>query len=99
TYLATHEGWGVPLVGHSHRWAAAAILMLGSLSCGLGSPAQGRVPMLFATLGTAALVLAVVALATGSLTPLSLFVADIVVLWALATLRHGRHAPRWPVTA
>jgi hypothetical protein len=54
---------------------------------------------LFATLGGAALVLSVVALATGSLTPLSLLVADIVVLWALATLRHARHAPHSPVTA
>jgi len=49
-FLATHEGWGVPLVGDSHRWAAGAILLLGSMTCGLG----------------------VLALATGSLTPLSL---------------------------
>src|SRR5438034_4339420 len=30
-FLATHEGWGVPLVGDSHRWAAGAILLLGSM--------------------------------------------------------------------
>jgi hypothetical protein len=29
---------GVSLVGSSHRWAAAAILLLGMVTCGLGSP-------------------------------------------------------------
>jgi hypothetical protein len=38
-----------------------------------------------------------VALVTGSLTPLSPFVADIVVLWAAATVRHVRHGPGKPV--
>src|SRR5919201_3037087 len=37
-FVATHEGWSVPLVGDSHRWAAGAIFLLGSLTCGLGSP-------------------------------------------------------------
>src|SRR4051794_39073725 len=27
TFAATHEGWNVPLVGDSHRWAAAVILL------------------------------------------------------------------------
>ena len=40
-FLATHEGWGVPLVGDSHRWAAGAIFFLGSMTCGLGA-GQGR---------------------------------------------------------
>jgi hypothetical protein len=92
-FLATHEGWGVPLVGDSHRWAAGAILLLGSLTCGLGSPGKGVWTKLLATLGAAALVLAVLAVATGSLTPLSLLVVDIVVLWAASTLRHVLHAP------
>jgi hypothetical protein len=92
-FLATHEGWGVPLVGDSHRWAAGAIFLVGSLTCGFGSPATGAWKTLFATLGVAALVLAALAVATGSLTPLSLLVLDLVALWALATLRHAQRLP------
>ena len=94
TFFATHEGWNVWLVGDSHRWAAGVIAVLGSLTCGLGSPARGAATKLLAILGTVALVLAVVALVTGSLTPLSLLVVDIVLLWAASTLRHSAHGPR-----
>jgi hypothetical protein len=97
-FAATHEAWDVPLVGSSHRWAAAAIMLLGVLTCGLGSPGDGPVRGLLATLGTAALVLGVLALATGSLTALSLFVAAFVALWVVSTARHLRHPPRHPVT-
>ncbi len=48
----------------------------------------------FAALGTIALVLFVWALASGSLAPLSLLVADIVALWLAATLRHAVHPPQ-----
>lgn len=88
-FLATHEGWGVPLVGDSHRWAAAAIFLLGSLTCGLGSPGKDAATKLLAFLGVGALVLAVLAVATGSLTHLSLLVVDMVALWAVSTLRHA----------
>jgi hypothetical protein len=98
-FLATHEGWGVPLIGDSHRWAAGAIMLLGMLTCGFGSPRKGRTTWLLATLGALAFVLAAVAIATGSLTPLSLLVADIVLLWAASTLRHAWHVPRKPLTA
>jgi hypothetical protein len=27
-FLATHQGWGVPVIGDSHRWAAGAISFL-----------------------------------------------------------------------
>jgi hypothetical protein len=94
TFFATHEGWNVWLVGDSHRWAAGVILALGMLTCGLGSPGRGAATSLLATLGVLALVLAVVALATGSLTALSLLVVDIVVLWAGSTLRHVGHGSR-----
>lgn len=90
TYTATHETWAVPLVGGSHRWATGAILLLGILGCGQGD-ARGvgrRTMTLFATLGGLALVLAALAFWTASLTPLSLLVAAIVLLWALATVRH-----------
>jgi hypothetical protein len=92
-FLATHEAWGVPLVGNSHRWAAGAIFLLGSLTCGLGSPGKDRATKLLVILGVAALVLAVLAVATGSLTPLSLLLVDMVALWAVSTLRHAA-APR-----
>ena len=59
----------------------------------LGSPAKGAAWKLPATLGVLALVLAVPALATGSLTPLSLLVVDIVVLWAVSTVRHASCVP------
>jgi hypothetical protein len=88
-FLATHESWGVPLVGDSHRWAAGAIFLLGSLTCGLGSPGNDRASKLLAVLGVAALVLAALAVATGSLTPLSLLVTDMVALWAVSTARHA----------
>ena len=92
-FLATHEGWGVPLFGDSHRWAAGAIFFLGSMTCGLGSPSKDAATKLLTILGITAFMLAVVALATGSLTPLSLLVVDMVTLWAVATLRHLRRAP------
>jgi hypothetical protein len=99
TFVATHAGWGVPLVGNSHRCAAGVILTLGLLTCGLGSPARGGAMTFFASLGTAALVFAGLALWTGSLTPLSLLAADLVGLWAVATSRHLGRARRTPITA
>lgn len=95
-FFATHEGWNVPLVGDSHRWAAVVIFLLGAVTCSLGSQTKSM-PMLFWALGSAALVLALLAVATGSLTPLSLLVIDIVVLWATATMRHIRHVPGRPI--
>lgn len=91
-FFATHESWNVALVGDSHRWAAVVIFLLGAVTCGLGTQTQ-RTPMLFWVLGSAALALGFLAVATGSLTPLSLLVVDIVVLGAAATWRHVRHAP------
>lgn len=94
TFFATHEGWNVWLVGDSHRWAAGVIFALGVLACGLGSPGRGAATRLLATLGVLAFVLAVLALVTGSLTPLSLLVVDIVLLWAASTVRHVGHGSR-----
>jgi len=96
-FAATHEGWGVPLIGASHRWATGAILVLGMLACGEGEKASRRATALFAVLGTIGFALAVLAFWTGSLTPLSLLVADVVVLWATATARHVRRLPRHTV--
>jgi hypothetical protein len=87
-FLATHEGWNVWLIGDSRRWAAGAISLLGIATCAQGSPEKGAGTRFLAALGMLAAVLAVVAIATGSLMPLSLLVADIVLLWALSTSRH-----------
>jgi hypothetical protein len=98
-YVATHEGWSVPLIGDSHHWAAGVIFVLGVATCGLGSPAKGAATWLLATLGVLALLLGAIAVATGSLTPLSLLVFDIVLLWWLSTLRHAVHQSRAPRAA
>ena len=89
-FVATHQAWDVWLIGSSHRWAAVAVTLLGSATCALGSASQelseGSRP------GSA-----VVAIATGSLTALSLLVLSIVVLWAGSTLRHAWHPTHHPV--
>jgi hypothetical protein len=91
-FAATHEGWGVPLIGSSHRWATGAIMLLGIGTCAQGKASRDAPAS--ALLGVLALGLGVLALVTGSLTPLSFLVIDIVALWALSTLRHARgHGP------
>jgi hypothetical protein len=96
-FLATHEGWGVPLIGDSHRWATGAILLLGMATCGQGSPGRDFATKICAALGVLAFVLAITALVTASLTPLSLLVVDILALWAVSTLRHVLHLPSRPI--
>ena len=94
TFAAAHEGWNVWLVGSSHRFAAAVVGVLGIVACSLGKRVQGGAQRFFAVLGTATVALAVWATASGSLTPLSLLVAAVVVLWLGATLRHAAGPPR-----
>jgi hypothetical protein len=94
-FLATHEAWNIPLIGDSHRWAAAVILLLGVGACAAG--ARRVTSTIFSVLGGAAFVLGVLALITGSLTPLSLLVADIVVMWAITTVRHAHAPPPRPI--
>jgi hypothetical protein len=96
-FLATHESWNVPLIGSNHHWAAAVILLLGIGACSVG--ARRTTSMLFSVLGGAAFVLAILAIATGSLTPLSLLVADMVLMWAITTFRHSHSPPGRPVAA
>jgi hypothetical protein len=93
-FAATHEGWQVWLVGDSHRWAAAVIAVLGIAACALGTPGSDTAAKLMSVAGVIAGALAVVAIASGSLTPLSLLVAAIVLLWAVTTWRHAHRAPR-----
>lgn len=95
TFFATQQGWNVALVGERHRWATGVILVLGAITCSLGNAARGGAVRLLGLLGVLALVLGVWALWSASLTPLSLLVVDIVLLWGAATIGHlqpgGRH--------
>ena len=98
-FAAAHESWNVPLVGSSIRWAAAAILLLGVATCSLGSTGDemskgarmSTQTKFLATVGVAALVLAIWAIVTGSLTALSLLTVCFGLLWAGSTLRHAWH--------
>ena len=98
TFAAAHEGWNVPLVGDSPRWAAVVILALGIGTCGLGrrDPSSPFTPLLSA-LGAAAAVLGIAAVATGSLTVLSLLVVDYAVLWAMTTFGHAKEVRAKPL--
>jgi hypothetical protein len=98
-FLAARESWSVALVGGSNRWGATAILLLGVATCAQGSATKGAATIVLATLGSAALVLGVLALLTGSATLLLLLVVDVVVLWAASTLRHAVQPPRLPHAA
>lgn len=61
-FLATHEGWNVALIGDSHRWAAAVIMVLGVGACAAG--ARRVASPLYSVLGGAAFVLGALALIT-----------------------------------
>jgi hypothetical protein len=99
TFFATHHAWNVWLVGDSHRWAAGVITLLGVITCALGTPSRDYGTRVLMVLGVLAAVLAVLAVWTGSLTPLSLLVVDIVLLWGASTLGHAqRERHRTPIT-
>jgi hypothetical protein len=89
TFAATHQGWNVWLVGSSHRWAAGAIVLLGSFACGLGSPGTDAATRVLTLLGVVAGVLSVVAVVTGSLTVLSFLTLTVVLLWGASITRHA----------
>jgi hypothetical protein len=97
--LTTYEGWGVPLVGDSHRWAAAVILLVGLAAGAFSSPGSDPRSYVLAVLVLAAFLFAVLALATASLTALVLLVVAIVALVATSTAHHLRHGRGRPVAA
>ena len=90
-FLTTWQGWGVPLVGDSHRWATIVILLLGLAAAALSSPGSDPRSYLLTTLVIAAFLFAVLALATGSLASLALLVVALLGLIAESTERHARH--------
>jgi hypothetical protein len=97
-FVATHEGWGVPLVGESHRWAAVIILMLALVGGALSAPGSEPRSYLLASLLVAAFLFAVLALATASLTPLSLLVIVVLALIVTSIARHLRGGRARPIT-
>ncbi len=50
TFVATHDGWNVWLVGDSHRWAAGIIGLSGIAACALGSPGRDAATRILAAL-------------------------------------------------
>lgn len=96
-YAATHEGWDVWLIGGSHRWAAGAIVFLGA-AVFLFEALERSIPEgLFGALGVLAVVLAGIAFWTASLTPLSILVATIVVVWAATAVADTVRAGGRPI--
>jgi hypothetical protein len=98
-FFAAHQSWGIPLIGESYRWASVAAFVLGGGAYLASEPLEGYHEPVLGVLGIVALGLGILALATGSLTFLSLFVADIVVLWAATTLGHMRHRAHRSISA
>jgi hypothetical protein len=100
-YLSNTHDWGVPLL-QSNRWAAGAILVLGLGTCTLGRAGEDfaqPIVIALSLLGTAALVLAIAALATGAQWAIALLALDTLVLWIGSTLRHATtpiHRPLHP---
>lgn len=94
-YLTTHEGWNVWLIGDDHRWAAVAIILFGIATLVLDRW-QG---VAFMRLAVFAGLFSVLALISGELTPLSLLVAMIVLVWAVDTVRDAWSGTHHPTTA
>ena len=98
--LAVDRSWGWPMLG-SNRSAALAVVALGLAACIAGWAGTTELRLgdpymaVGATLGSAALVLTVAAASTGSHGLLTWLVADVVVLWTVATLHHAV-APHQP---
>jgi hypothetical protein len=94
-YAANVEGWWY--LG-SNRWAAATMLGVGAIGCPVGARIVGEkltsLPIVLLGLtGVVALVLAVLAIATGSQWALLTLAIVVVGLWAGATLRHAFTRP------
>jgi len=94
--VTTYAGWGAPLIGDSHRWAAVVILALAVLAGALEGPGAEPPTNVLAGLVVAAFLFAVIALATGSMAALVLLVAAILALIAVETARHMRQVRRTP---
>ena len=93
-YATTHEGWEIWLIGDDHRWAAAAIVLLGLVPFILLRSTGAS----YLRLAVIAAMFAVLAFMTGELTALSLLVTTIVVLWLISVVRDVWHTTHRPMT-
>lgn len=92
--LAGTQGWGWPLLG-SDRSEIAVLGVLGYGMChAAGTPnaflsMKGGYRTLMSVLGAAALLIVIVGLIWPSETWVVLLAADLLLLWVVATVRHG----------
>lgn len=92
--LAATQGWDWPLLG-SERSAIGVLGVLGYAMChAAGTPnaflsMRGGYRTLASALGVVALVIVIVGLIWPSETWVVLLAADILLLWVVATVRHG----------
>jgi hypothetical protein len=93
-FVTTYAGWGVPLIGDSHRWATAVILILGLAAGARSAPGLEGRSYLQAGLVVAAFLSAVIAFASASLAAVALLVLAILALVATSAGRHLRHGRR-----
>ncbi len=98
---------GAALSGTSVRVLAAVLFGLGWVGCTSDGPKMAEVfgigssrrpPIAYTAIaslvGAGALAAGITALIAGSKAPLAALVAAMLVLWAMATVRHGRARPR-----
>jgi hypothetical protein len=90
-FVTTYFGWGVPLIGDSHRWATAVILVVGLAAGALSAPGLESPSYLQAGLVVAAFLFAVLAFATASIAAVAFLVLAILALVATSAARHLRH--------
>lgn len=95
-YVANVQDWWY--LG-SNRWAAVTMVAVGVVGCSLGARIVGErltspPIVLLGVLGAAALVLAILAIATAADWALLTLAIVIVALWGGATLRHAGTPPQ-----
>ena len=103
--LAVTEGWAWPMLG-STRAGIVAVGILGVAMCSIGTRSEDMatrdafvhhpgmiVGSVGSALGTVALVLLIAGLIAGTEALLIVLAGDLVLLWAVATIRHAATRP------
>jgi hypothetical protein len=92
-FAANTANWSVPFVENA-RWASLLIGLVGLSMCIVGGSATViavKSPFVVAAgvLGSAAMLLVVIGVATGWSLAVTLLAADTLVLWIVSTIRHA----------
>jgi hypothetical protein len=100
--LAVIEGWAWPMLG-STRAGIVAVGILGVAMCSIGTRSEDMATrdafvhhpgmIVGSALGTVALVLLIAGLIAGTEALLIVLAGDLVLLWAVATIRHAATRP------